>query len=189
MQERLDRLTKSVEYLNLEFVEGSYEEEKSEGNSECVLVNGRPTEDKFDSQSNLRNFLPENVEGDSNHPEKQMVNEELHTFKEGAHDDNIVPIPSKEESLSTNAEYSDLYEAALVTNKQSEDRRLPNAILPLLRHCQYESSESSCRYMTLCLSSAFSSYPYEANSSLINSVHCATTDFMDFFICNQIQEY
>lgn len=147
MQERLDRLTKSVEYLNLEFVEGSYEEEKSEGNSECFLVNDRPTEDKFDesprtSQSNLRNFLPENVEGDSNHPEKQMVNEELHTFKEGAHDNNIVPI------LDTNAEDSDLYEAALVTNKQSEDRRLPNAILPLLRHCQYESSESSCRYMT-----------------------------------------
>lgn len=161
MQERLERLTKSVEYLDLEYVEGSYEEENSEGNSECVLVNDRLTEDKLDknprtSQSNLRNSLPENIEGDNIHPEKQMVNEELRTVKEGADDENIVPVHpetagkiAKEESGLTIAEDSNMYGDALVANKQSEDRRLPNAVLPLLRHYQYESSESSCRYMTL----------------------------------------
>ena len=93
---------------------------------------------------------------DSNYPKKQMVNGDLHTFKERVNDDNAVPSDPetdrktvREESGPTNAEESDLYGDAFVTNKQSEDRRLPNAILPLLRYCQYESSESSCRFMSL----------------------------------------
>lgn len=150
MQERLERLTKSVEYLNLEFVEGGYAQENSEENSVCVMVNDTLTEDKLDENPIIS--LTKNIEGESNHPEKQMVNEEQHIVKEGANDDNIVPIHletekiiAKEVSGPTNAEDSNMYGDALVTNKQSEDRRLPNAILPLLRYCQYESSESSCR--------------------------------------------
>ncbi|KAJ1437132.1 uDENN domain [Sesbania bispinosa] len=156
MQERLERLTKSVGDLNLEFLEGNYEDENSEGNSVCVLVNDRLREDRLDenpriSQSNLS--LPENIESDSSHPEKHMINEKQHTFKDGVNDDSVEPIDSeterktaKEESDSTNAEDSDLYGDGFVTNKQSEDRRLPNAILPLLRYSQYESSESSCSF-------------------------------------------
>lgn len=155
-------MTKSVGDLNLEFVEGGYEEENSEGNSDCVLVNDRPIEDRLVanprriSQSSLRKSSFEIIEGDDNHTERQIVNGELHTFKEGVNDDNVVPFDpetdgktAKEESGLTNSEDSDSYVDAFVTNKQSEDRRLPNAILPLLRHCRYESSESSCRYMTL----------------------------------------
>lgn len=61
MQERLERLTKSVEYFN-EFPEGSYEGENLVGNSERLLVNDRLTEDKLDanpriSQSNLAKTL------------------------------------------------------------------------------------------------------------------------------------
>ncbi|CAK8532025.1 unnamed protein product [Lathyrus sativus] len=157
MQERLERLTKSVEYFN-EFPEGSYEEENLEGNSERLLVNDRLTEDKLDanpriSQSNLSNSQPKNIEDDSNHQEKQMVNEEMHTLKEGADDVNIVPIHPetdgeiiKEVSRLTISEDSNMYGNALATNKQPEDRRLPNAILPLLRCNQYESSESSCSF-------------------------------------------
>ncbi|XP_061352503.1 uncharacterized protein LOC133297389 isoform X1 [Gastrolobium bilobum] len=158
MQERLERLTKGVGDLNLEFVEGSYGEENSGGISECVLVNDTLLEDRLDenpriSQSCLGNSSPENIEGDNNRPEKQMINGELHTFKEGINDDNVVAIDpeidrktAKEESGPTNSEDNDLYGDAFVTNKPSEDRRLPNAILPLLRHCQYESSESSCSF-------------------------------------------
>ncbi|RDX60940.1 hypothetical protein CR513_60877, partial [Mucuna pruriens] len=158
MQERLERLTRGVGDLNLEYVEGSYEEENLWENSACMLVNDR-LEDRCDdgnpriSQSSLRNSSTENIEVDSNNPEKQMVNGELHIFKERINDDNTVPIDPetekktvKEESGPTNAEDSDLYGDAFVTNKQSEDRRLPNAILPLLRYCQYESSESSCSF-------------------------------------------
>ncbi|XP_027339690.1 uncharacterized protein LOC113853308 isoform X2 [Abrus precatorius] len=154
MQERLERLTNSVGDLNL-VVEGSYEEENLGGNSECVLVNDRLTEDKHDenlriSQSSLRNSSTEKIEGDGNNPDKQMANGELHTFKERVNDDSVVPIDPEavrkpvKESGPTNAEDSDLYGDAFVTNKQSEEKRLPNAILPLLRCCQYESSESSC---------------------------------------------
>ncbi|CAJ2661904.1 unnamed protein product [Trifolium pratense] len=140
MQERLERLSKSVEYLNLESVEGSYEEDKLDENSRI-------------SQSNLRNSVPDNniVEGDSNHLEKQMVNEELH--KEGADDDIVPNHPetdrkiSKQESGPTVAEDSNMYGDALVTNKQSEDRRVQTSIFPILRNWQYESSESSCSWM------------------------------------------
>ncbi|KAG4387916.1 hypothetical protein AAZX31_09G066600 [Glycine max] len=156
MQERLERLTGSVGDLNLEYVEGSCEEENLEEKSECMLVNDR-LEDRHDdnpriSQSSLRNSSPENIEDDSNYPEKHIVNGDLHTFKERVNDDNAVPSDPEtdrktvKESGPTNAEDSDLYGDAFVTNKQSEDRRLPNAILPLLRYSQYESSESSCSF-------------------------------------------
>ncbi|KAK7281284.1 hypothetical protein RIF29_09118 [Crotalaria pallida] len=150
-QERLDRLTKSVEDLNLEFVEGGYEEE----NSECLLVNDTPIEDSLDgnpqiSQSSLRNSSPDIIQSDDNHTEPKMVNGDLHTFEEKVNEDNVVSIDpvtdrktAKEESGLKNSEHSDLYVDSCVTNKQSEDKHLPNAILPLLRHCQYESSESS----------------------------------------------
>lgn len=162
MQERLERLTKSAEYFN-EFPEGSYEGENLEGNSEHLVVNDRLTEDKnkldenpIISLSSLKSSQPKNIEDDSNHQEKQMVNEEMHTLKEGADNDNIVPIHPetdreivKEMSGLTISEDSNIYGNALATNKQPEDRRLPNAMLPLLRYGQYESSESSCRYMTM----------------------------------------
>nr|KYP46856.1 DENN domain-containing protein 5B [Cajanus cajan] len=136
MQERLERLTRSVGDLNLEYIED------------------RHNENPRISQSSLRNSSPENIEDDSNNPEKQMLNEELHTFKEGVDDHNAVHIDPEtdrkivKESVPTNVEDSDLYGDAFVTNKQSEDRRLPNAILPLLRYCQYESSESSCSFQS-----------------------------------------
>ncbi|GAU45924.1 hypothetical protein TSUD_374220 [Trifolium subterraneum] len=140
MQERLERLSRSVEYLDLESVEGSYEEDKLDENSRI-------------SQSNLRNSIPNNIEGESNHLEKQILNEELLTLKEGADDDDSVPIHpetdrknSKQESGPTVAEDSNMYGDALVTNKQSEDRRIPTSIFPVLRNCQYESSESSSSF-------------------------------------------
>jgi hypothetical protein len=116
MQERLERLSRSVEYLDLEYVEGSNEDDKLDETSRI-------------SQSSPRNSVPNNIEGDSNHLQKQMVNEELHTLKEGADDDDdIVPHPetdrkiAKQESGPTVAEENNMYGDALVTNKQSEDR-------------------------------------------------------------------
>ncbi|CAL0320265.1 unnamed protein product [Lupinus luteus] len=149
-QERLERLTKNVRE-NLEFSEGGNEEK----NSECLLVNDTSIEDRLDgnqriSQSSLRNSSPEIIHSDDNQTEQQMDNGKLHTFEERVKEDNAVPIDpvterktAKEESSPTNSEDNDLYVDSFVTNKQSEDRRLPNAILPLLHHCQYESSESS----------------------------------------------
>lgn len=153
-------MTKSIGDLNLEFIEGNYEEELSEGNSESALENTRSPEDRLDgmpivSDSSSRNSTPESVVSDDIHPEHQMANGELQTLKERASDDIVVPVApetdqktDKREHGPTNSEDSDLCGDAYAANRQSEDRRLPNVILPLLRYSQYESSESSCRYLS-----------------------------------------
>ncbi|XP_027333862.1 uncharacterized protein LOC113848505 isoform X3 [Abrus precatorius] len=156
-QERLERLTRSVGDLDLEFVEGNYEGENSEGysDSESVVVNNEPTEDRLDanpiiSQSRVRESTPENSLDDGQ-PEHIMVDGELHKFKERInYDSSFLTGPvtdkttAKVESVPTNSEEGYQCGDTFATNKQSEDRQLPNAILPLLRFCQYESSDSSC---------------------------------------------
>ncbi|KAI4344595.1 hypothetical protein L6164_011802 [Bauhinia variegata] len=155
-QERLERLTKNIGDLNLESSVHNCAEEISDSNSECMLMNDVPTEDKLDgtpiiSQSNLTNSTPETILGDGNHLERQAVNGEVQTLKERVNVDVIVPVDpntervtAKGESGQTSSEHSDLDGDDFATNKQSEERHLPNAVLPLLRYCQYESSESSC---------------------------------------------
>lgn len=143
----------------MEFVESNCEEEHMEGDSKSV--NTKSTEDGYNgmpiiSDSSSRNSIPESFVDHDNHLEHQMANGELQTLKERAHDDIALSVDpetdqatTKGEPDTTNSEDSDLYGDAYAANKQSEDRRLQNAILPLLRHSQYESSESSCRYLSL----------------------------------------
>lgn len=153
-------MTRSVGDLNLEFVEGNYKEENPEGYSESVLVTDGPIEGRLGgnpiiSQSRVRKSTPENTVDDGQ-PEHLVVDGELQTYKERINYDNVLltdPVTdkttAKEDSGPTNSEDSDQYGDAFATNKQSEDKHLPNAILPLLRYCQYESSESSCRFVSL----------------------------------------
>ncbi|KAL2977925.1 hypothetical protein AAZX31_13G092400 [Glycine max] len=156
-QERLERLTKGVGDLNLEFDEGNHKEENLQGYSESVLVSDGPIEDRLGgntviSQSRVRKSTPENIVDDGQ-SEHLMVDGELQTYKERInYDDALLTDPvndrttAKEDSGPANSENSDHYGDAFATNKQSEDKHLPNAILPLLRYCQYESSESSCSF-------------------------------------------
>ncbi|WJX96466.1 hypothetical protein P8452_77669 [Trifolium repens] len=156
-QERLEKLTKSVGDSNLEFVEGSYDEENSEGNSECVLVSDDIIEHGFhensiSSQSRAIRSTSENIVGDD-HPENLKVNGELQSYKERIDYDSDVPTEhetdrtaTKEESGPTISEDNNQNGDAFTTNKELEDRNLPNAILPLVHYCQYESSESSCSF-------------------------------------------
>jgi hypothetical protein len=83
--------------------------------------------------------------------EPQILEEHIHSLKKGVNDD-AVPIYSENEMVSAkgepgrvNLEDCDVDDSP--SNKQAQERRLPNAIRPLLRHCQYESSESSSRYI------------------------------------------
>ncbi|KOM47689.1 hypothetical protein LR48_Vigan07g139300 [Vigna angularis] len=157
-QERLERLTRSVGDLNLEFDEGNnLKEENPEGYSESALVSDGPIEDTLGENpriSPLRagDSTPENIV-DDDQPEHLMVDGELQTYKERVNNDDVLvadhvtdSTAAKEDSGPTNSETSDQYGDAFATNKQSEDKHLPNAILPLLRYCQYESSESSCSF-------------------------------------------
>lgn len=157
-------MTRSVGDLNLEFDEGnSLKEENPEGYSESALVSDGPIEDRLGGNpiiSPLRagNSTPENIVDDGQ-PKHLVVDGELQTYKERINYDDVLvadnvtdSTAAKEDSGPTNSENSDQYGDAFATNKQSEDKHLPNAILPLLRYCQYESSESSCRFMSLGLS-------------------------------------
>ncbi|KAG4378507.1 hypothetical protein GLYMA_17G050100v4 [Glycine max] len=156
-QERLERLTKGVGDLNLEFDEGNHKEENLEGYSDSVLVSDEPIEDRLGgnmviSQSRVGKSTPENIVDDGQ-PEHLMVDGELQPYKERINYDDVLltdPVndrtTAKEDSGPANSENSDHYGDAFGTNKQSEDKHLPNAILPLLRYCQYESSESSCSF-------------------------------------------
>ena len=153
-------MTKGVGDLNLEFDEGNHKEENLEGYSDSVLVSDEPIEDRLGgnmviSQSRVGKSTPENIVDDGQ-PEHLMVDGELQPYKERINYDDVLltdPVndrtTAKEDSGPANSENSDHYGDAFGTNKQSEDKHLPNAILPLLRYCQYESSESSCRFMSL----------------------------------------
>ncbi|CAL0330285.1 unnamed protein product [Lupinus luteus] len=95
-QERLERLTKGAGDLNLEFLEGSCDEE----NSESMLVSDSPI-NRLDE--NPRSSIPENTLGDA-HQEHQMVNGELQTYKEKIIYDNIVPTDPKTNRATTKEE-------------------------------------------------------------------------------------
>ncbi|GAU33181.1 hypothetical protein TSUD_206400 [Trifolium subterraneum] len=117
-QERLEKLTTSVGDSNLEFVEGSYDEENSEGNSESVLVS----------------------DGIIDHPENLKVDGELQSYKERIDYDSELPTEhetdrtaTKEESGPTISEGSDgqpenlTVDGELQSNKMIDyDSVLPN---------------------------------------------------------------
>ena len=115
-------------------------------------MSDEPIEDRLGgnmviSQSRVGKSTPENIVDDGQ-PEHLMVDGELQPYKERINYDDVLltdPVndrtTAKEDSGPANSENSDHYGDAFGTNKQSEDKHLPNAILPLLRYCQYESSE------------------------------------------------
>lgn len=85
-----------------------------------------------------------------------MLNESRHTsISETAIDDQYIIVDqatiidsSKQESVAAEpvSEFFDGPVYDIVDNNQPTQRRLPNAILPLLRYQNYDSSESSSRY-------------------------------------------
>ncbi|PNY03816.1 DENN (AEX-3) domain protein [Trifolium pratense] len=92
-------------------------------------------------------------EDSDGHPESLMVDGELQSYKKRIDYDSVVPTEletdrttATEESGPIISEDSDQNGDAFTTNKELEDRNVPNAILPLMHYCQYESSESSCSF-------------------------------------------
>ncbi|KAK6236550.1 hypothetical protein SCA6_011887 [Theobroma cacao] len=151
-EERLERLTKSIGDIDLEMSE-SY---SNEANVDDVSTDQGALEDIQDTTIEAS----ESSSGDSklggtddgNSLEHQMLERDLDVNKAVNHDP-VVPIDletdtfaSKKESSGTNPEDCDTDVDDFTTNKQAAERRLPNAVLPLLRYYQYESSESSCSF-------------------------------------------
>lgn len=154
-EERLERLTKNIGFLDLESSEGYCKEENLGDNLDGVSTNYRAAEDILDgtteiSQSSLRDSTPGGFADEKSHVEPQILEEHIHSLKKGVNDD-AVPIYSENEMVSAkgepgrvNLEDCDVDDFPL--NKQAQERRLPNAIRPRLRPFQYESSESSSSF-------------------------------------------
>ncbi|KAJ6407259.1 hypothetical protein OIU84_010714, partial [Salix udensis] len=152
-EERLERLTKN-DLLDLESSEDNCKEELLGDNLDGLSTNYRAAEDIADgttkiSQSSLMDSTPGVFSDEKSHVESQILVEHVHSLKKGVNDDTV-PIYSENKMVSAKGEsgrvnFEDC-DDDIASNKQAQERRLPNAILPLLRHCQYESSESSSSF-------------------------------------------
>lgn len=93
---------------------------------------------------------PRRVTDDEGHLKHQRVDGDL--LKKSSDNDVTLPVDhetqivtARRESNASNTENGDAFVDEFVTNRQTLERRLPSAVLPLLRYYQYESSESSSR--------------------------------------------
>ncbi|MQM12288.1 hypothetical protein Taro_045204, partial [Colocasia esculenta] len=140
-EERLRRLTKGIEMLSLAPSEAHYEEddineisdssENKDGSSEASV--SYPTSSRMISQNanDVNAQMPEEDE--------TKISLTSHLTSEAAVSDN--------EKGSVNASQNgyDIPVDEILRNKQTVDKMFPEAVLPLLRYYQHESSESSPR--------------------------------------------
>ncbi|KAJ9183750.1 hypothetical protein P3X46_007562 [Hevea brasiliensis] len=156
-EERLERLTKDVGVLDFEFIEGSIKEEILGDNLDGISPNCRDAEEMLDGtaqnfQSSSRDSAPGDDVDNGSHLEHQILEGHIDLSSNGNDENVVVPVDSemeiafdKGESGGRNLEDCDT-DVDDLSNKQAEARRLPNAVLPLLRYYQYESSESSSSF-------------------------------------------
>ncbi|XP_052199689.1 uncharacterized protein LOC127806434 isoform X2 [Diospyros lotus] len=153
-EERLERLTKGVSDLDLLAAEGHDKEENVEentnGNSlEHNTVN-MPNGTVGPSKLSMSDSVAHKVMDDECHVEKQILKDNMHLNK-GTSDSTVLPVDPAMEKLPDKKDYGVTTgtseacdaDADIVTNNQLVQRRLPNAVLPLLRYQQCESSDSS----------------------------------------------
>ncbi|KAJ8767455.1 hypothetical protein K2173_017499 [Erythroxylum novogranatense] len=156
-EERLERLTKDSGFLDLEPFEG-IKEEKSTDNLDSESLNYKGAEEIMDgsveiSESHLRNSIVGVGINNGNQLDHQLVQGHIHLLNKSINNNIVVPFDSENEILSSkgesggvNSEDYNIDADDFSSNKQTGDKRLPIAVLPLLRYCQYESSESSCSF-------------------------------------------
>lgn len=91
-------------------------------------------------------------------PEHQMLEMDLGPLREAVGSDINSQANSETDGLMTTSESGaamqisnghDTLVDETTRNKQTTEKRLPETLLPLLRYHQYESSESSTRYLTI----------------------------------------
>ncbi|XWS72253.1 hypothetical protein CRYUN_Cryun02cG0024000 [Craigia yunnanensis] len=150
-EERLEWLTKNIGDIDLELSE-SY---SNEANLDDISTDQGALEDTQNTRTEASGLSSADSKpggtDDGNSLEHQMLERDFDSNKVVNHD-TVVPIDletetftSKKESTGADPEDCDIDVDDFTTNKQVE-RRFPNAVLPLLRYYQYESSESSCSF-------------------------------------------
>ena len=153
IEERLERLTKDICVLDLESFEGNGKEESYNVNRESaehVCAQDIVDTTCESCQSSVKVPAPEGIADNSSHTEQHVL-EDCTQFLDKGSSDNVVSVDSETEIVSAKEEPCARHEECdidvddFASNKQEEERRLPNAVLPRLRYYQYESSESSSR--------------------------------------------
>ncbi|KVH94038.1 DENN domain-containing protein [Cynara cardunculus var. scolymus] len=155
-EERLERLTKSISELDMEpsvaYDDEVYLEEKVVGilaeHGAQEMLNGN-TETVQLSRSNSIN---ERVIEDRSNENHHVLKVDSLPLDKGVND--VIPVrpemgmdSSKKESVAAEMfNTSDSPVGDMVFNKQPTPKHIPNAILPLLRYQQYDSSDSSSSF-------------------------------------------
>ncbi|XP_038889125.1 uncharacterized protein LOC120079023 isoform X1 [Benincasa hispida] len=147
-EERLQRLTKGIGVLNLESSENLSNEEDLVEDIGCMTLDQSAAEDVHEGKEEFSQRM-----GDENHVEHQMLDGNFQCLEKGVCDDIVATldpqpevVTEKIECVTVHKESHDIDVDDFTRNKQAIDRRLPNAVLPLLRYYQYESSESSSSF-------------------------------------------
>ncbi|XP_024017170.1 uncharacterized protein LOC21409988 [Morus notabilis] len=157
-EERLERLTKGIAGLDFESPEDHNKEEIDENTEETTDSASRDDSAADDMLNGSVEFFQNKdsetvtVADNGNTPEYEMLDKDVDLLKRRI-DDNVVLVEhetpivtAKRESVAANREECDVYADEIVLNKQGVEKRLPTAVLPLLRYYQYESSESSSSF-------------------------------------------
>lgn len=158
-EERLERLTKGIAGLGFESLEDYSKEENLDENTEetsdSTSRDERAGEDMLNGSvefSQFKDSEPGTVTDNGSRLEFQMVDKDVDLLKRSINENVVLVEPktpivtAKRESGAADGEDCDVYADDIVLNKQAVEKRLPNAVLPLLRYYQYESSESSSSF-------------------------------------------
>ncbi|KAL3830032.1 hypothetical protein ACJIZ3_018834 [Penstemon smallii] len=131
-EERLERLTKQISALDLESpLDYDGVEMLEENNDSLPLEAGAVT-------------IPGRVTDAMSHFERQNLNGDV--FSKKVPNGSAVPLDPEEKLDSSGELATDTSINEKFINKKPAERRLPNAVSPLLRHHQCESSESSSSF-------------------------------------------
>lgn len=147
MEERLERLSKQINGLDFDSPVGFDMETLEEKVDTLPLADGAPDAQNGPveaSDSSSSDSITGSMMNDISQFELQNLDQDSYPKKEP--NSSVVPLDPEIEKLASLEEHVVAVDSSITDNlnaNQFTERRLPNAVLPLLRYQQCESSESS----------------------------------------------
>lgn len=161
-EERLERLTKSITMLDLESSEHHDKEEEVQKSGYCSqrdnYIEDLPTGPTDGSEISEESSPSRRIAEHGCDQEHQMLEMDLGPSREAVGSDMNSHTNSESDRLMTTSESGaamrisnghDIQVDEVTRNKQTTDKRSTETVFPLLRCHQYESSESSTRYIAI----------------------------------------
>lgn len=182
-EERLERLTKSITMLDLESSEHNDKEEEAQKSGYCSqrdnhiedLPRGPTDGSEISEESSPSRRIAEH----GCDPENQMLETDLGPSREAVGSDMNSHANSESDGLMTTSESGaamrisnghDIQVDEVTRNKQTTDKRLSETVFPLLRCHQYESSESSTRYVAI--------FPFDTRGMLFSLMKPSSSTYL-----------